>query len=389
MQTLDLVLIVLLALAAVSGWRRGFAVVVLGYAGLLGGLALGAWMAARVGLVLSVQDSIRRLLIGLIVFFLVASICHVIGIRLGTSVRDSFSGRWLDGLDNLGGAVVACAVVAISLWFVALLLRDVPVSPLARAVNESVVLRTIDRYAPRPPGALAELRRLLDLSPFPDAFDTLREPEHVGPPPVVASNARIARAQLATVQIQSRGCGGLLFGSGFPVQQNLVVTNAHVVAGSAGHQVITARRQRLPATVVYFDPKRDLALLRVPNLRVGVLAVTDASPGMTGAVIGYPGGSDEVKVFGARIKREVSAVGRDIYSRARVVRQIYVLSARIRKGDSGGPLVNGAGKAVGVVFAASTIDGNEGYALTSSELEAALAQSGRRDRAVSVGACAE
>ena len=41
------------------------------------------------------------------------------------------------------------------------------------------------------------------------------------------------RAANATLQIQSRGCGGVLFGSGFPVANDLVVTNAHVVAGAA------------------------------------------------------------------------------------------------------------------------------------------------------------
>ena len=54
LQPIDLLLLVVLALAALSGWRRGFAMVLLGYAGLLLGLALGAWAATRLGFL--VQD---------------------------------------------------------------------------------------------------------------------------------------------------------------------------------------------------------------------------------------------------------------------------------------------------------------------------------------------
>ena len=49
LQLIDVILLVLLALAALSGWRRGFAMVALGYLGLLVGLALGAWASPRRG----------------------------------------------------------------------------------------------------------------------------------------------------------------------------------------------------------------------------------------------------------------------------------------------------------------------------------------------------
>ncbi|HZA81302.1 MAG TPA: serine protease, partial [Actinomycetes bacterium] len=60
LQPIDVLLLVLLALAALSGWRRGFAMVLLGYLGLLVGLALGAWAATQVGLLVSPDSSVRR-----------------------------------------------------------------------------------------------------------------------------------------------------------------------------------------------------------------------------------------------------------------------------------------------------------------------------------------
>jgi S1-C subfamily serine protease len=81
-------------------------------------------------------------------------------------------------------------------------------------------------------------------------------------------------------------------------------------------------------------------------------------------------------------------VGRDIYSSSLVRREIYVLRAKVRKGDSGGPVVDRSGHPMGVVFAASTVDPDEGYALTNAELRAVLNQVGSSRAPVGVGACA-
>src|SRR6266536_2702661 len=362
LRAIDLLLLLILAVTAVSGWRRGFAVVVLGYTGLLAGLALGAWAAARVGLFITAEDSVR--------------------------LRSAITGRVSGNLDAAGGAVVAAGVTAVALWFVALTLGSVPFSPLARALTDSRVLRTIDRFAPRPPAALSQIRGLLARSPFPDAFADMRPPVAAGAPPTAAATAGIRQAALATVQIESEGCGGLLFGSGFPVEDHLVVTNAHVVAGTGRHRVITSSGARSAAKVVWFDPKRDLALLDVPGLTLAPLRLAGTTrSGTTGAVIGYPGGGHE-SVVGARVVARTAAVGRDIYSSSLVRREIYVLRARVRKGDSGGPVVDRSGHPVGVVFAASTVDPNEGYALTNSELQTVLDQVGSRRSEVAVGACA-
>jgi S1-C subfamily serine protease len=388
LHAIDLLLLLLLALTAVSGWRRGFAVVILGYAGLLLGLALGAWAATRVGLVISAEDSLRRLLVGIVVFFLVAAVCHSVATRLGAQLRSVLTGRVVSRLDSFGGAVVAVLVTAVALWFIGLTLGSVPFPPLARAVSESAVLRTIDRLAPRPPAALAQLRGLLARSPFPDAFANLRPPVGSGTPPAAVATPGVRRAAAATVQIESEGCGGLLFGSGFPVDDQLVVTNAHVVAGTGHHRVLTQRGGRFTATVVWFDPKRDLALLSVPGLQIRPLTLVGLVPrGTPGAVIGYPGGGGEV-VVGALVVARTAAVGRDIYSSSLVRREIYILRARVRKGDSGGPVVDRSGRPLGVVFAASTVDPNEGYALTASELRSVLDRLGTRRTEVGVGQCA-
>jgi S1-C subfamily serine protease len=389
LQPIDVLLLVLLALAALSGWRRGFAMVLLGYLGLLVGLALGAWAATQAGLLVSPDSSVRRLLTAVVVFFLVAAACHAVGNLLGIRVRSLLGGRWTSRADAIGGAVVATVVAAVAMWFIALTLSNVPFSPFSRAVHSSSVLRTIDNYAPRPPAALAQLRGLLDRSGFPEAFANLRPPVVSGPPPEAARNPAVLRAANATVQVQSRGCGGVLFGSGFPVERGLFVTNAHVVAGSRRHELVTNEGQRAPATVVYFDPGHDLALLSAPELQIGSLPLAGAAQrGQRAVVIGYPGGGPQ-KVIGASIVLRTQPEAPDIYARPQNARRdIYVLHARVRKGVSGGPVVDLRGRSLGVVFAASTVERTEGYALTNAEVRRALDRNDNNRRPASVGGCA-
>ena len=211
-----------------------------------------------------------------------------------------------------------------------------------------------------------------------------------GPPPEAAKNPDVLRAANATLQIQSRGCGGVLFGSGFPVDDDLVITNAHVVAGSRRHEVITNKGVRAAATVVYFDPVRDLALLSVPDLSVRPLRLAGAAArqGQQAVVIGYPSGGSQ-KVIGATVAQRVQPEAPDIYARPQESRRdIYVLHARVRKGVSGGPVVDLRGRPLGVVFAASTVEDTEGYALTNAEVRRALDRNNGARRAVSVGGCA-
>jgi hypothetical protein len=97
---LDVLVGILLILAAVSGWRRGFTVVVLGYAGLLLGLAVGAWAATRIGVIVSTEESLRRIFVGIGVFFVVAAIFHGLAVRAGRMAKGALVGQWTSSLDS-------------------------------------------------------------------------------------------------------------------------------------------------------------------------------------------------------------------------------------------------------------------------------------------------
>jgi S1-C subfamily serine protease len=144
-----------------------------------------------------------------------------------------------------------------------------------------------------------------------------------------------------------------------------------VVAGEPRTQVETNDGRQLSATVVAFDPERDLAVLRVRNLRLFTLPFADGGVGTTGAVFGHPGGGP-LRIAPARIGETVNATGTDIYRTGRTNRRVDVLAADLAPGDSGGPLVDQQGRMVGVAFAVDPGEESTAYALTRGEVDSVL-----------------
>jgi S1-C subfamily serine protease len=158
-------------------------------------------------------------------------------------------------------------------------------------------------------------------------------------------------------------------GSGFAYAARHVMTNAHVVAGIDNPTVrVGGVGRAYPARVVFFDPRKDVAVLYVPDLRVPLLRFDDsAERGDSAVVAGYPqdGGLD---LQAATVANRINARGQNIYSSSMVTREIYSIRSTVRPGNSGGPLLTTDGRVYGVVFARSTSDNETGYVLTADEV---------------------
>jgi S1-C subfamily serine protease len=172
------------------------------------------------------------------------------------------------------------------------------------------------------------------------------------------------------------------------VGHDLMLTNAHVVAGSYRQTVQPPERQPLAAQVVVFDPDTDLALLYVPDLDMSPLPIAAGNPpvGTQGAVIGYPGGGNESTVAAAVRGTELASTF-NIYFDKYVTRETVVVGADVIPGDSGGPLVNLDGKVIGVTFAMSTTTTDEGYELATSDIGPDIQAAQGRTAAVGDGTC--
>lgn len=389
-NVIDLIIAVAALIAIGNGYRRGFWLSLFQYLGLLAGVLVGAALAPAVADLLGISGAGPRAVAAFIVLVLAGSAGSAIGFRLGTPIRlrllySAGRGR----IDTVAGAIFSVLAVLVISWFVGLSFARGPTPQVARLIQRSVILRALDGIAPRPPAFLARVQQILAGVPFPSAFSTLEplisQPLHI---PTSADTPGIRASAGETVRVVGRGCGGLVFGSGFPIRGSQILTNAHVVAGTSGTHVNTPGGGTFAATVVWFDPERDVAILSVPGLNQRPLGLGDADRGTEGAAIGYPNGGPET-VSPAVVDGQVQAEGRDIYGQNLVIRQIWIIQARVLPGNSGGPLVDRSGNVVGVVFATSTSQPNQAYALTNAEVSPDVQAAEGRSQPVPVGQCAE
>lgn len=386
----DLIILVATVIAVANGYRRGFWLSLFQYLGLLAGVLVGAALAPAVADILGIQSPGPKALAAFMVLVVAGSLGSTVGFRLGTPIRLRLLYSADRGqLDSVAGAIFSLLAVLAVCWFVGLSFNRGPTQQVARLIQRSVILRTLDAIAPRPPAFLARVQQILAGVPFPSAFSTfeplISQPLQI---PSSADTPGIRASAGETVRIVGHGCGGLVFGSGFPIRSGQILTNAHVVAGTSGTHVNTPGGATYAATVVLFDPERDVAILSVPGLSDHPLATGDADRGTEGAAIGYPNGGPE-SVSPAVVDGQVQAEGRDIYGQNLVIRQIWIIQARVQPGNSGGPLVDRSGTVVGVVFATSTSQPNQAYALTNAEVSPDVQQAAGRSAPVPVGQCAE
>jgi S1-C subfamily serine protease len=372
-NVLDLIVLAVMVAAGYFGYRLGFIARVVSWTGLALGVVLAVAFVDDVMDVFSSQPSQTKLFVALVFFLLVASAGQAVGYAVGFALRRRLPARQgLHTSDRVGGAVVGVLGVLVAVWLLTPALASAEGWP-ARAARDSQVVRAINRYAPDPPPQAQRLGRAVAEGPFPEVFSRLNGPGGVGAPPTRALAPDVAaRVASSVLKVEGEACDQVQAGSGFVAGANLVVTNAHVVAGEPRTEVETSDGRTLSATVVAFDPDRDLAVLRVRNLRLFVLPGADGGEGTTGAVFGHPGGGP-LRIAPARIAETVNAAGTDIYRTGRTSRRVHVLAANLAPGDSGGPLVDQQGRMVGVAFAVDPGQDGTAYALTRDEVDRVVA----------------
>jgi S1-C subfamily serine protease len=387
MNLVDVVVLVVVALAAVQGLRLGAIVQVLSFGGLLVGLYLGAQLASVT--VSRAHTQSTRTLLALVTLLGVAVLCGVAGRIVGNLAFRRVHRGTLGTVDSVLGVVVAVVASLLAAWLLANTLVNSDSLSLNASIDRSKIIRSLDSVLPAPPSVFSRVQSFLSAQGFPPVFAQLA-PESAGPvalPGGPELDAAAAHAAGSTVKIVGYGCGQIQEGSGFVVGPGIVVTNAHVVAGIA-HPMVQVGTTFLATTVTFFDPSYDLSVLRVTGLDEPVLALDpdQSARGVQAAVLGYPGGGP-FSVAPAGIMAAFEAEGRDIYGQGLTVRNVYEIQAKVRPGNSGGPLVELDGQVIGVVFSRSTTNGDIGYALTSPGVLSRVRQAESAPKVVGTGAC--
>ncbi|GAB3494444.1 MarP family serine protease [Nocardiopsis coralliicola] len=371
---LDALLIVLVLLFAGSGYRQGFIVGVLSFAGFIGGGVLAALGAP--GIIQSfVSDPGRQALLAIAVVFLSAAMGQFVASYIGAVLRNRVTGDSARVLDAVGGSLVSAASVLLVAWLVGSAVANSSLPVVTDQVQHSRVLRAVDRVMPEQADTwFSTFRKIVDQSAFPQVFSGLGtgEPAEVEPPdPAVLTTEELRASSQSIVKVlgTAPSCQRRVEGTGFAYAPDRIMTNAHVVAGvTEDLRVVTRSGEQLEATVVLYDPEQDTAVLDVPGLGLDPLEFEpDAEKSDDAVVAGFPKNSGFTAVP-ARIRAEQTAQGPDFYHEKQVSREIYQVRALVRPGNSGGPLLSPEGTVYGVVFAAATNEEETGYVLTAEEV---------------------
>jgi S1-C subfamily serine protease len=385
----DLLIVLGAAAALYQGRRNGFVLQIFAAAGFFGGLFFGSWLQRHT--VSLAQTTDARAIILIVTTLGSALVGLTIGQYAALHIKHRLARHNINRLDNGLGGVLNIVTLLLSVWLMASLASNLPYTGLRTELRDSRIIGGLNRALPPAPNVIANLGHLISPNGFPDVFIGSEPVPKTQPnlPSLGDLQAAVDKDRASVVRIRGQGCGGIVSGSGFVVGNDLVATNAHVVAG-IGHPIVQDANGSHGTSVIWFDPDLDFAVLRVRHLAGHslALAASEAGAGTPGAVLGYPGGGD-FSAGPAVVLDKFKARGRNIYGTDRTLRDIYEVQADIIPGNSGGPLVDKNGQVMGMVFAESTSFNHVGYALTDSQVNAELGQAKSRNQVTGTGQCAQ
>ena len=388
-QWLDIAIIGVALIAAISGWRSGALGSLMSFIGVVLGAIAGVMLAPHI---VGFVDSPRaKLFTALLLILALVVIGEVAGVVLGRAVRGSIRSGPVRVVDSLTGVGLQLVVVVIAAWLLGSPLTTSNQTSLASAARGSKVITEVDKYAPNWLRAVPKrVSALLSTSGLPEVLEPLRTPVPTvdAPDATLADSLVVAKSRPSVVKIRgvATTCQKVLEGTGFVIAPNRVMSNAHVVAGSDS-VTVEADGQTYDATVVSYDPDADISILDVPTLPQQPLVFADqpAKTGTDAVVLGFPGGGDFVATP-ARVREIIELSGPDIYKSKTVNREVYTIRGTVRQGNSGGPMINRAGQVIGVVFGAGVDDNDTGFVMTTDEVSRQLARIGNTAK-VPTGAC--
>lgn len=392
MNIIDIFILLFFISALVRGVELGVVRQVSSTAGLFAGLFLGVYVQGKL---ISLATTVEaKALLALLVILGAVALCMSLSETVGAMLKQRIEHARLRGInhaDRIFGSCVAGVTLLLAVWLGAAIFSNTPVGGLEKQLKSSMIIAELNKNLPPAPELVTRLSHLIDPNGFPNVFTGLEPNINTDRPlPSIGElDMAVQTARASTVRIEGEGCGGRSQGSGFVADTDLVITNAHVVAG-VKRPHIRDGNGRHPAQVLGFNPDLDIAILRADHLAGKPLKLDSGivSSGTASAVLGYPGGGDFTPQP-ASVIESFKAVGHDIYNRGETIREVYSIKSTVRPGNSGGPLVDREGEVIGVIFAESTTYDDVGYALTMNKVIDNLTAAKTRNQVVTTGSCAQ
>ena len=381
MNVLDLFIALFVVFLVWRGFRTGFLAGALS----LVGVVLGAVLGSRI--VPALLDGDGDLVFGSVITLSSIVAFAVLGDILARAassfLQDKIEGANSEALDRAGGALLGVALSLTLVWVAATFALGTPLlSSLHPTMQESTVLGALNRAMPS--------RLLTQAVSRLDPIPSFRGPEAdvADPNQAIAKHPEVLAATSSVVRVSGVACGYGIEGSGWVAAPDLVVTNAHVVAGESSTQVQPeGNGLPLPARVMAFDEKNDIAVLRVNDLRLSPLRLAEPRNSEPVALLGFPeNGPFDIRA--GRVGDTTRVISNDAYNRGPVERTVTSFKGFVRPGNSGGPAVNEDGEAVATVFASRADSDSAGYGIPSSLVKQLVDLAQERRNPVSTKECA-
>jgi S1-C subfamily serine protease len=379
MTAVDWIIVGFVALMALWGYGQGLVISGLSLAGFAGGAFVGSRLAPL--LLEQGSSSPYAPLFSLVTALMIGGLAAIALEAVGVGIRRRLRFPGAEVMDGIGGAVLVAALGLALVWIIGAVALQTPGARQYReAIQRSAILRKLNEALP-PSGPI--LNALARVDPFP----RITGPEADVPPPNrrILRDADVQAARNSVVRVLGTACGLAVQGSGWVAAPNVVVTNAHVVAGEDDTTVKLDGGPEIEADATVFDPHNDVAVLRVPGLDAPPLAQRRQAPaGEQVAILGYPK-NGPYRAEPGRLGETRTVISQDAYGNGPVQRRITSLRGRIRSGNSGGPAVDETGGVVATMFAATTSGTAGGFGVPPGIVRSALQKAG--GDAVDTGPC--
>ncbi|MGC2176509.1 MAG: CvpA family protein [Acidimicrobiales bacterium] len=381
MGWVDLIIAIIVVLAGVRGFAEGAIRQVAGLAGLAGGFLLGAAVAPSLSGALT--KSGWRPAIALFIVLILSVLGGIVGGVLGSVVKRVVSAMMLGIVDRIVGVVVGAGGALIMCWLVAGLLTTASWGSVATGIQNSAILSAMDHVMPPVPNIEAKVEGLFHDAGVPNIFAdivTPTLPQTVKPNKLAPLVHGLSQPSSVVKVLASGGCGVVSEGTAFYVTNDEVLTNAHVVAGEKRVMV-----NGTPAAVALFDPKNDLAVLRVSQSESPLsLRSSEPSRGTAVSVVGFPLNGTRTEASGY-YEGELTGAGRGIYDETLFIKSVLDLEVNVNPGNSGSPVLVG-GRVAGIVESKSISQTSTGYAIPEDVIKSDLAKTPAKG-SVSTQAC--
>ena len=366
MTTIDIVIIVFAAFFGLVGFARGFLIGALSLVGFAGGAYLGTRFGP--GLLEEGNASPYAPLFGLLGALVGGVLLSAGAESIAGAMRSGIRSPVFGVFDGLLGAALAVALALGLAWLVSVIVLQTPgVREYRGTIQRSAILKELNTILPSD----RVLKALARFDPFPSITGPAIDVEP--PRGSVARDPDIERAGRSIVRVLSNSCGLGVAGSGWVAAQGIVVTNAHVIAGSdkttssATAPTIGSTRPRSTSTRATTSPSCACAGWSVPRW-----SSRARSSAPSPAPCSASRSTGPTRIVPARVGATASVLANNAYGTRRMRREVTSFRADVQPGNSGGPIVDVAGRVSGTVFS-KLVGSAGGYAVPNAIVRDALA----------------